>query len=80
MTISKLYILTKFSGVSIVFVGGKLFGVMFGDVVSNALGGLVYAVYVVGDWSWAVALVVQTSLLFPVLSTNYKYKIVTPWY
>lgn len=59
------------------FVGGKLFGVMFGDVVSNELGGLVYAVYVVGDWSWAVALVVQTSLLFPVPSKDhwYSYKI-----
>jgi len=72
VTKSKWYILTKFSGVSIVFVGGKLFGVMFGDVVSSELGGLVYAVYVVGDWSWAVALVVQTSLLFPVLSADHK--------
>lgn len=57
------------------FVGGKLFGVILGDVVSNEFGGLVYVVYVVGDWSWAVALVVQTSLLFPVPSIDHNYHI-----
>lgn len=52
------------------FVGGKLFGVILGDVVNSALGGLVYEVYVVGDWIWAVALDGQTSLLFPVPSVK----------
>lgn len=52
------------------FAGGKLFGVKFGDVVNNELDGwFAYVVYV-GDWSWAEAVVVQISLLFPALSTN----------
>lgn len=53
------------------FVGGKLFGVMLGDVVNNELDGwFAYVVYV-GDWSWAEAVVVQISLLFPALSINH---------
>lgn len=58
------------------FAGGKLFGVKFGDVVNNELDGwFAYVVYV-GDWSWAEAVVVQISLLFPALSTNYTYQLI----
>lgn len=65
-------ILTKLSGFNIVLVGGKLFGVILGDVVNSELDGwFAYVVYV-GDCSWAEALVVQISLLFPVPSTERK--------